>query len=83
MTEEKNSDPRRWLKENKAREDREKMTKISNTVHASQEADDEAALQYSYRDLAEKEIAEVQADGRITGEQVREVLDKLFGHLDE
>jgi formiminotetrahydrofolate cyclodeaminase len=83
MTDEENSDHRRWLKENKAREDKEKLTQISDAVRAPQETEDEAALQRSHRELAEAEIAELQADGRITGEQAREVLEKLFGHLDD
>ena len=83
MAEEENSDHRRWLKENKAREDREKLTQMSNAVRASQETENEVALQRSYRELAKEEIAELQADGRITEEQAREVLDKLFGHLDD
>jgi len=83
MAEEENSDHRRWLKENKAREDREKLSHTSNVVRAPQATEDEAALQRSHRELAEEEIAELQADGRITGEQAREVLEKLFGHLDD
>jgi hypothetical protein len=83
MTEEENSDHRRWLKENKVREDREKLTKMFNVADAPQETEDEAALERSQRELAEEEIAELYADGRITREQAREELEKLFGHLDD